>query len=810
MYKYIRIMERMDSLSEMNKLHRTIRSFAIGLAAFSLMLPAVSAGAASNAQSTQASKSSASKDMHDVAILNSTDLSVADHSKVKFTQEQAVAKVKELFPVLKDAQVQQVTLGITNQFPKPKNQMVWSIEWNINSGDTYYGFESRVDAITGDLISTHIQTQQHEQDSYYPPKVTKEEAIELAKNFISKAIKSAPVTDVEFDSETSSFYSPRALFGPVEYGFVFNRKINGLMAPNETLYVNVDGSGQITSFHTQSDRYEYPSSKPKLNQDAANQLFSEQFDIELSYVPVYKNGEQESFVLAWAPTERSTSYIDANTGKRIHFLEGEETVSKLSHVQFKAGKQVFKPANKGRELTSAEAVKRVEEVAVIPKGRKLSNQNLNNDFRNSERKVWNLYWTEAEEQMQPRQTYIPPAETMAEVDALTGQIISYRLDAFIEETDGKKPSLPVPKGIAKLNEESAKQRAIELINILYPEASKNLKLVEQGGSHKSKDGNTYHFEFVYFMNNIKIANASPSMTIDQYGRLIIYNATPVNNIEEISKLPAAKITKEEAKKAYLDRYEVKLQYQNFGEFQVDYNYIEPHVRLVYALNVKDSNSMENELLDAASGKWVNTFEQPSFQEGETEPKDIQGHRAEQELKTLLKYNVLSVNEEGNINPDQSITIGDWLEMMANGVTPQYSVYHYMTDDQTETIAGVSKDSPDYLLVNYAASRGWISKDESLDLKHTLTREKLAFSISSMIKYNKLAAFLKEDPSLKSFSDLSQTPYSGEIALMLKLGLMEGQNGKFNPAAEVTKADAAVIMMKLVEIQSKLDQIIVEH
>lgn len=43
---------------------------------------------------------------------------------------------------------------------------------------------------------------------------------------------------------------------------------------------------------------------------------------------------------------------------------------------------------------------------------------------------------------------------------------------------------------------------------------------------------------------------------------------------------------------------------------------------------------------------------------------------------------------------------------------------------------------------------------------------------------------------------------------MKLGLLEGENGKFNPQQIVTKAQAAIVIMKMVELQGKLDQPIV--
>ena len=62
----------------------------------------------------------------------------------KFSKEQAIEKVRSLFPMLKDAQVQHVELGDSHMYPPPANQMVWNIQWNYQKGNSGYGFSSMV------------------------------------------------------------------------------------------------------------------------------------------------------------------------------------------------------------------------------------------------------------------------------------------------------------------------------------------------------------------------------------------------------------------------------------------------------------------------------------------------------------------------------------------------------------------------------------------------------------------------------------------------------------------------------------------
>ncbi|MNC59671.1 hypothetical protein D3C75_1094970 [compost metagenome] len=92
----------------------------------------------------------------------------------------------------------------------------------------------------------------------------------------------------------------------------------------------------------------------------------------------------------------------------------------------------------------------------------------------------------------------------------------------------------------------------------------------------------------------------------------------------------------------------------------------------------------------------------------------------------------------------------------------------------------------------------------------LTREELAVTLASFLKYTKLSAFLQDDAVLNAFSDSAAIQNKGAAALSVRLGLLQAENGKFNPQQSVTKAQAAVIIMKLVELQGKVDQAIGER
>lgn len=96
---------------------------------------------------------------------------------------------------------------------------------------------------------------------------------------------------------------------------------------------------------------------------------------------------------------------------------------------------------------------------------------------------------------------------------------------------------------------------------------------------------------------------------------------------------------------------------------------------------------------------------------------------------------------------------------------------------------------------------------ALQPESKLSREQLAVLLASFLKYDKLSAFLGNDSVITGFSDNAAIQDKGAVALAVKLGLLQGENGKFNPQQIVTKAQAANVIMKLVELQGRTDQVI---
>ncbi|AIQ60593.1 S-layer homology domain-containing protein [Paenibacillus borealis] len=717
-----------------------------------------------------------------------------DPAKAKFTQEQAIAKVKELFPVLKEATVSNVRLG-TDSYPPSGNQMVWNIQWQYQLGNSGYGFSSLVDAMTGDLVSTYISYPMLRENAYYPPQFSREEALAKARSFTALAAPSLAGTDLILEENDQNYMSRAALFGMFEYSFRFSILRNGLPSAADMLNIVVDGNGNIVQFIKPSTDAVYPSAKPAVSLESASKKFAENFKVGLYYIPLYKDGAATRWILGWRPESESLYLVDAQTGKSID-NEGGAISAAVTYEAVPERKNTFQPISSGTALTAAAAAKLVQQTVAIPAERKLSGQNPGVNSQNDGQKLWRLSW----EASRTAANMAMPERTYAEVDSSTGEIVQFQLDQYGGQVLKEQPA---PAGGTKLNQAQAKERAIELINRLYPKASGNLKLAEHGGKWSVlEDGKGYRYQFIRYYQGIPVSDSNISLSIDTYGRLQSYMNPGSTGYEALKDKPAPAVSEKEALQSYLGGYDLKLQYSSVGGYNIDNKYVEPVVKLVYAPTPVESQDTYK-VLDAQTKEWVTTYENPLQSRSTAEAVDLKGHAAEQALTELLRYGVISVDADKKVNPDQEITAGDWFTLIARSSTPYYA--GYSNGSEPKAVAGVSPDSPYYEAISYAAEREWISREAALQPESKLSREQLAVLLASFLKYDKLSAFLGNDSVLTSFSDSAAIKDKGAVALAVKLGLLQGENGKFNPQQIVTKAQAAGVIIKLVELQGKTDQ-----
>jgi hypothetical protein len=769
----------------LNKMKRTLpmlsKSMLIMILGVSLIAP--NALAAAEQGTTQA-----------IPLQNSSS-SALNPADAKFSKDQAVELTRKLFPSLKDATVQSVDFGDPNTYP-PRNEKVWTIQWQVKTENGSSGFSSRVDALNGDLLQVYLPNINNDArgSSHYPPKISKEEALQRAKLFVSQAAPSISQNSL-FENEDVKLYNGQmSLFGPIQYNFSFTVKINNVPSRDSAIQVTLDGDGNVTQFNKSQQVGNYPSAEPKITKEQAAQFAKQHQEAELQYIPIRKpGGKVESWWLGYLP---SLQPIDAQTGQFVSLGMNSHT-----YVPVPKKDKVYTPISTKGEITAEQAAQIVE--GIFPKlaEMKLQQKSLYDNWRGDGHKVWSLLWGEADQ----RPGY--PGSNRATVDAQTGVVLDYSKDNY-------GPYPPVTKPVSQepaITKEAAKQRTEELINLLYPNASEELKLQEIMNDESTMDkpplNNSYIFQRFY--NGVLVSGDSVNVSLDLQGNVTNYYAN--KSVLDDKALGALKVnvSNEQALNQIWANVTFDLQYNLFGGYPANNPNEQPVVKLVYNQILKNSN-LNLKALDATDSTWKPVWSwQPDNLQASMNPTDITGHWAQKDLETLLQYQVLTPDNSGKLNPDQTITKGDWLTMMAAAVTPQYKNYYFGNSAETTLFADVNPDSPYYHAVRMFVQQKWLTADanKKLELDQALTREELASSLVRIVKYNKLSNLLAPFLITLPYSDSDQITNKSEVSLTVELGLMQSTDGAFKPLGKVTKAEVASVLMRLVSLQGKLDQLI---
>lgn len=711
---------------------------------------------------------------------------VLDESLAKISKDEAVERFRKLFPELKDAEVVSVDLGNPNQYP-PSNEMVWTIQWSLSVENGTHGFDSRIDAITGDIITYYNPLPKGE--AYYPAKVSRAEAEKIAKQFILVASPSMKSTDKLQLKPVESEY-PQILFGPVQYSFSYQAQVNGIPTTSNQIQVIVDGNGNIINYYGFSTGKDYPSADTTLTAVQAAEKLKKELKLQLSYIPgadYYVNQRNASAYRLGYVAVSGIGLIDAKSGK---FLDDQgqavDSYPAVSYSPISSSAAAFKP-HAGGELTKEEAIAVVNAVAGKANAEGTQQASISTD-RNG-RKTWSIF----------NGSPFGGTQTHATVDAKTGQLIDFYSysyptgDSSTAET-ANKPSI---------TEAEAKAKAQDLVTKLYSDASGSLKLVERAGAVSYSSDTAFIYSFQQFYKDKPIQSSVVQVNLDGKGNLTNYYnmTTPSDKLSKLDSL-TAKMTEEEALKLYRDAIGVELQYTTIGGIYVDGKLQEQQVKLVYAPKLTDDNNW-GIIVNAVTGKLEQQYIFPGATESKGEfPADAKKHWAAKSLQTMFDYGVIKPEADGFIHPDKTVSNGDWVNMLLAGFTGGQS---YVTPEK-QRFADIPVDSQYAQAVEYLVQRGVLkaTPTQKLHPEQALTRGDLAVWLTKLLKYDKLSEFMSGDTDVTKLKDAAQIKNKGAVTIAMKLGLLTAENGKFNPNAPVTKAQISTVLLRLATLQDKVD------
>lgn len=731
--------------------------------------------------------------------LGSTQTSVVLDSKLpkgaKISSEKAYNNVIALFPELKKATVESANFGGGNSYPQP-DYKIWDLNFQVRVGSGTHGFSASVHGETGEVLSAYLPSNVIELEKEGSSRISLDEAEQVSEKFLRKAISGLSKKDyTQVNVNGSNTISP--LFGHAQYSFMYRLNVNGIPSNDNTVYITVHDSGEVTSYHRSLPQGEFPSATPKLTEQEAKSIFEKNLNVELSYIPIKYNYNKKhsNYYLGYLPVSGMES-IDASSGETFSSAYSSSGESKTEYINEDLPKNggTFTPSSE--KLNGEEAEEIVNKHFSIPDGYVLSDARYRTKSYQSGEPVWSLSWSKGD----GGPSYMYMYAISAEVNANTGEIYNYSVYNYGTGEAGDK-SAEETKNKPIITAASAKKKAIEQVLALVPNAAKELKLTTM---HTSDSG--YYFNFARYINGLPVYGDNVNISMDQEGQIISFYSQYSADAANMPAVTEPKLTQEDAIKAFLDQTKIKLQYQGFSNIGAQGEEVEHTVKLMYAPVLNENQYFSYSALDATTGKWKELYstEQDSLV---SDIVDIKGHADEALLQKMVVHGVLTPNSEGKIEPDRTITKGDWYTYLARALNPGVSneTYYYGSDDN-QLFADIDADSPYVAVLNTLMNQYWLEADPDgkFSPEKQITRGELSEIIMSILKYEKLSQFYKQSTDLPGVADASQITNKGAASLAIKLDLLPLIDGRFLPERYVTVAEAAKVLNRLSELQGKLD------
>jgi hypothetical protein len=738
-------------------------------------------------------------------------------AEAKITKDQAIELAQKSVSIPDGYTLQSVNLSGSgyNQGQGP----AWNLNYEKKQDNKFLGSANvRIDAVSGKLLGFNLYNSDPSYKPSYPPKADYQAAKSIADKWVEKVNPEA-IAQTKYNDAGEKASKP-PLRGAVQYDIRYDRIVNGIPFPQNSVSVTVNGDGDVVGYNVAwNDDLVFDDPKGTIDAETAAKKVRELGDPTLAYLTPYQ---------AKPNTQPITVYtmdmfpIDARTGG-IYVPDGMPPYEKPNLTPLTEQPLGAVP-EATLNLTKEEAIAKVTSTFKLPEGMKLEDASYSENLDSGTQKpvsTWNIRWSTLDNEADAKVGQ-PYSNVYAAVDSKTGEILSYSVYDPTQQTGTDTD--------VKVKEDDAKAKAIDVVKSMLPGYTNQLVLQSTSGGKvvplsivKRPDG--YNFTFARYIDGVRAGYDTVNVMIDSMtGDVRSYS----KNFSQ-QPYPAQKpqtIDASKAEELLLADYDLQLQYVNDpymsifmagGALSNSYAQmlktntlaaagkepVEPskNVHLVYALVPKAADAPSH-VLNAVTGGWVSpdsgepvTLEKPVV-------TDIEGHWAQKDLQLMLDYQALDV-KDGKANPDAAITRGELIKMLVismNGgnVGIQYSA------ERAGSFADVKSDSPYFPYVERAVDLHILDSGtdgSTFNPNATLTREDMAELIVRALGYGKLAEHETIFAAPSAVGE--QLTHPGADAIVVGLGIMSADGGSFLPAETVTKAQAATAFARYLQARADL-------
>ena len=170
----------------------------------------------------------------------------------------------------------------------------------------------------------------------------------------------------------------------------------------------------------------------------------------------------------------------------------------------------------------------------------------------------------------------------------------------------------------------------------------------------------------------------------------------------------------------------------------------------------------------------------------------ENHWAYENVKKLKELGIVNGDEKGNFNPSSNVTREQFLKMLVEvlGITPVYSKTSFADVDGNAWYASYVSAGTDAGIINGITS-------ETFGVGSEISRQDMAVMILRVLNMKNVETSVS-DSGFKD--DTSISDYAKDAVYTVRsAGIIEGYEGMFNPKNSLTRAEAATVIIKLLDL-----------
>lgn len=704
--------------------------------------------------------------------------------------EKAVQTAKRAFDIPKEFS------DFFSGYGQYDQHQAWQLRWSSAKeprGNMYV----QVDSQTAEILQMSFwQASKEPSTMGILPAISREEAIEIAAELVN-SLQSQRMSELKLE-ETGEEILPLTLWSPSTYRIKWTRQVQGVPFPQDGVTVNVDNqTGRITGYNFNWTEGNFPDAEQAIDLAEARAAWDKAEMLQLQYFyPNIRDAEEpeaeRKVMLVYRLVHPSQGILDALTGKPLEFSGGigideiAKTNGSLMEKAMDRGEEIILTPEEIKEIEAAGQVisqKDAETVVgqwvLIPEYLTLQSARLSKDEqRAAEARTWYLSWRNQNRESNDGEV----SWVEASVDAISGELLGFSWDKYVIKEDGQQ--------VKRLNRKEAQEKAEAFLREIQPELFKQVKLNELQVAEPPRPLAVeqlplkQYFSYERIVNDVVFPTNGLSVSVDTTTGEI--NSYSLRWQQLQFPAPEGILNAAQINEQYLSRQPLTLQYMERAET--------PQVRI---MEIPRSNNKEISLVyrpvlipgqrneamcDAKTGAPLDWQGKPlAKQPIPYSFTDISGHWAEKEIALLGQAGILG--DYGNtFNPERPITAVQFLRALL------------MLERGVEQVQTLNDDE----VIKEATDLGWLK--EKLQAGDSINRLLLARWGIRFLGLEKVAGI--EGIYTAPYQDFAgiSAPDQGYVALTWGLGVLKGEQGFFRPEQTVTRAQAAVTLVRLLKTQ----------